>query len=200
MPSIEQALSGAARAVPGVRLHGNPALTALLEAGVTARIASVHLRAPARPVRAVLFDKTPGLNWSLDWHQDRTIVVRERRDVPGFGPWTTKRGLQHVAPPMSVLAGMATLRLHLDDVPEDNAPLLIAPGSHRMGRIAEPDVPAVAARCGTYACLATAGDLWAYATPILHASAASVGDCRRRVLQVDYAAADLTGGLEWLGI
>jgi hypothetical protein len=158
LPAIEQALSEAARAAPGVRLHGNPALAALLEAGAAARIASVHLRAPARPVRAVLFDKTPDLNWSLDWHQDRTIVVRARRDVLGFGPWTTKQGLQHVAPPMTVLDGMATLRLHLDDVPADNAPLLIAPGSHLMGSIAEADVPDVVARCGTHACLAERGD------------------------------------------
>lgn len=101
---------------------------------------------------------------------------------------------------MSVLAGMATLRLHLDDVPANNAPLLIAPGSHLMGRIAEGDVPDVVARCGTHVCLAERGDCWAYATPILHASGASSGYRQRRVLQVDYAAADLPGGLEWLGI
>jgi hypothetical protein len=34
----------------------------------------------------------------------------------------------YVAPPFEVLARMVTLRLHLDDVPATNAPLLVAPG------------------------------------------------------------------------
>ncbi|NTS66121.1 hypothetical protein HRV97_13230 [Sphingomonas sp. HHU CXW] len=39
-----------------------------------------------------------------------------------------------------------------------------------------------------------------YATLILHASAASVGAAHRRVLQVNYAAADPPGGLAYLAI
>ncbi len=93
-----------------------------------------------------------------------------------------------------------TLRLHLDDTPADNAPLLIAPGSHRLGRIAEDAIAATVARCGTLACLANAGDVWCYATPILHASAAARGECHRRVLQVDYAATALPPPLVWLGL
>ncbi len=95
---------------------------------------------------------------------------------------------------------MVTLRLHLDDVPQTNAPLLVAPGSHRFGRIAETDVLAVVQRCGKATCSAVAGDIWLYATPILHASEAATEPGRRRVLQVDYAACDLPGGLRWLGI
>jgi hypothetical protein len=34
-----------------------------------------------------------------------------------------------LAPPFDLLAGMVTLRLHLDPVPATNARLLIAPGS-----------------------------------------------------------------------
>ena len=49
-------------------------------------------------------------------------------------------------------------------------------------------------------CVAEAGDVWLYATPILHASEASHRPGHRRVLQVDYAAEELPGGLEWLGV
>jgi hypothetical protein len=49
----------------------------------------------------------------------------ERVDVEGFGPWTVKSGLLHVAPLFDLLAGMLTLRVHLDPVPETNAPLLV---------------------------------------------------------------------------
>jgi hypothetical protein len=184
----------------GIRLHGQSALPALLEHGPIAAIAASCLGAPAWPVRAVLFDKSPGNNWALGWHQDRTVAVRQRRDVPGYGAWSVKQGIPHVEPPFAVIAGMATLRIHLDPVPEDNAPLLVAPGSHRLGRIPEAAIAATVARCGTAVCLAEAGDVWAYATAILHASAASTSGGRRRVLQVDYACTSLPGGLEWLGV
>jgi len=55
----------------------------------------------------------------------------------------------------------------------------------------------VVEQCGESACLAEAGDLWLYSTPIVHASKASKGRSRRRVLQLDYAAFDLPSGLAW---
>jgi hypothetical protein len=185
----------------GVRLQGIPALRSFLApSGPVGRLAAAVLGEATRAVRAVVFDKTAASNWSVPWHQDRTIVVAQRLDVAGFGPWTVKSGLLHVAPPYDVLAGMVTLRLHLDAVPATNAPLLVAPGSHRLGRIAEADVRSVVQRCGTAVCHAEAGDVWLYATPILHASEAAAAPAHRRVLQVDFASRELPGGLQWLGV
>ncbi len=127
-------------------------------------------------------------------------MVRERREMPGFGPWTVKSGLQHVAPPIDVLAQMVTLRVHLDPVPEDNAPLQVARGSHRLGMVPEADVDAVVARSEILNCFAKRGDIWLYRTLVLHASAAASRPARRRVLQVDYAAAPLPNGLKYLGV
>lgn len=95
---------------------------------------------------------------------------------------------------------MVTLRIHLDDVSPENAPLLVAPGSHRLGRVTEDDLDEAVRQCGTYACTAQAGDIWVYSTPILHASERALRPARRRVLQVDYSAADLPAGLEWAGV
>ncbi len=106
----------------------------------------------------------------------------------------------HVAPPFDILARMVTLRAHLDDVGAANGPLLIAPGSHAAGRIPVGEIDQVVRRCGTSVCLAEAGDVWLYATPILDASDAAKAPSRRRVLQIDFAACELPGGLEWLGI
>jgi hypothetical protein len=114
----------------GIRLQGIPALRSFLApSGPVGRLAAAALGAATRAVRAVFFDKTAASNWFVPWHQDRTIVVAQRLDVAGFGPWTVKSGLLHVAPPYDVLAGMVTLRLRLDAVPATNAPLLVAPGS-----------------------------------------------------------------------
>lgn len=153
-----------------------------------------------RPVRAILFDKTAATNWALGWHQDRTIAVTERVSVDGFGTWSIKSGMLHVEPPFELLSGMVTLRVHIDPVPASNAPLLIAPGSHKLGRIPEQDMREVVRRCGTVACLAEPGDIWLYATPILHASGAAIAPMHRRVLQVDFSVGRLPGGLQWLGI
>jgi ectoine hydroxylase-related dioxygenase (phytanoyl-CoA dioxygenase family) len=151
-------------------------------------------------VRAILFDKSEATNWALGWHQDRTIAVRARADIPGYGPWSVKAGRLHVEPPFALIEAMLTIRIHLDAVDDANAPLLIAPGSHRLGRIPEPEIDATVTRCGTTTCLAERGDIWLYATPILHASAAATAPRHRRVLQVDYSADDLAAPLDWLGI
>ena len=151
----------------------------------------------ARPVRAIAFDKSPGSNWFLSWHQDRTIEVKSRLEVAGYGPWTRKQGRLHVSPPFSVIERMTTVRLHEDPVDQHNAPLLIAPGSHRSGLVSTPEIPAAVNRFGIAQCLAEAGDVWIYSTPILHASNRAEGARRRRVLQIDYAGFDLPCGLEW---
>ncbi len=126
--------------------------------------------------------------------------MAERKDVEGFGPWTVKSGMHHVEPPPDLLAHLITVRVHLDAVPSTNAPLLVAPGSHRLGRIPQTEISRIVERCGTIACAAEAGDLWVYSTPIVHASQAAQMSTRRRVLQVDYMNAELPGGLRWLGI
>ena len=201
LADLEAALADLPRDRAGLRLPSLPSLRAHLAApGTIGRIAASILGPDARPVRAILFDKSAAANWALGWHQDRTICVAARRKVVGFGPWTLKAGMHHVEPPFALLAAMVTLRVHLDEVAADNAPLLVAAGSHRLGRVPEGSIEAAVRACGTVACTAKAGDIWLYATPILHASEAAARPRRRRVLQLDYAARDLPGGLEWLGV
>src|ERR1700723_466525 len=91
-------------------------------------------------VRGILFNKTPDSNWKVAWHQDRTIAVRERKDVAAFGPWSVKGGVPSVQPPASVMAKMLAIRLHLDESHENNGPLRIVPGSHRVGCLSAQEV------------------------------------------------------------
>ena len=102
-----------AGAVPDPRL----ASQGLASQGAIWKLTASVLGEAARPVRAILFDKTPSTNWGLPWHQDRTIVVTRRVEVEGFGPWTVKSGLLHVAPPFDLLAGMVRVSVHLHQVP-----------------------------------------------------------------------------------
>lgn len=199
--AIEQAIESLSSDVPGVRIASAPALRAMLASdGRIGSIAASGLGPDARPVRAVLFDKTAARNWALGWHQDRTIVVEQRADVDGFGPWTVKAGLIQVEPPFAILERMVTIRVHLDPVDATNAPLRIVPGSHRLGRLPEASISHVVEERGERLCLANRGDVWLYATPIVHASRAADPPRRRRVFQIDYAVADLPVPLRWHGL
>ena len=201
LPEIGGALAHLQVNQAGLRIFGIAALQPLLSPeGAIGSVAAAVLGRCCRAVRAILFDKTAAMNWSLGWHQDRTISVVERIETEGFGPWTVKQGMLHVAPPFEILASMVTLRVHLDDVPRSNAPLLIAPGSHVLGRVPVEGIDAAVRKCGIRVCCAQSGDIWLYSTPILHASDAATCPARRRVLQVDYAAQELPGGLQWSGV
>ena len=169
----------------------------LASSGPVGVVAASVLGEACRPVRAVLFDKTTATNWSVAWHQDRTIAVMERVDVEGFGPWTVKSGLLHVAPPFDLLAGMLTLRVHLDPVPETNAPLLVARGSHRLGRIAQ---QRYTRSCGgaellpVLPRLATFGSMRPRScTPLRWLPPPPVAECCKSISQSAVSPADLNG-------
>ena len=199
LSGLELVLEEAPADRAGVRLRGIPGLSEMLSPSALGS-EPARLLSGARAVRAILFDKSEAANWALGWHQDRTIAVAARADVPGFGPWSVKSGMPHVEPPFALIERMVTIRVHLDPVDQDNAPLLVAPGSHRFGRIPEARLSEIVRRCGTATCLARRGDIWLYATSILHASAAATRPARRRVLQVDYSADPLPAPLQWLGV
>ena len=69
----------------GIRLYGDGGIAGHLHAGPIHAVAAHYLGGAARPVRAILFDKTGAANWGLGWHQDRTIAIAARRDLPGYG-------------------------------------------------------------------------------------------------------------------
>jgi hypothetical protein len=162
-------------------------------------IADEALGAAAFPVRALLFDKIEGANWSLPWHQDLAIPVAEKLDVPGCSGWSVKDGVPHVLPPAEVLAQMIALRVHLDDCSMDNAPLRVLPGSHRSGKLTDADITRLRAETPEFICLAARGDVLALRPLLLHASSAAQRPGHRRVLHIEYAAHPLPGGLQWFG-
>src|SRR5882672_11417908 len=107
-----------------------PAVTVAQDAALGAAIGSV-LGNGFGLVRSIFFDKPPGRTWSLPWHRDLTIAVREAKCESGeFRRPTVKAGIPHVEAPAWLLRGMLTARVALDDVDDDNGPLLVIPASH----------------------------------------------------------------------
>jgi len=164
-----------------------------------ALLSAVREHVPGTPqaVRAIYFDKSPGANWLVAWHQDLTISVTHQAEAPGFGPWSLKDGLIHVQPPAELLQTMITLRLHLDDTDESNGALRLLPGSHRHGRLTAADIERLRGLIPEEMCCAGKGDALLMRPLILHASGRSVSDRHRRILHIEYAGAALPHGLHW---
>ena len=182
------ALRNILRAVPEV--HALSLSAALLES-----IQAV-LGPAAKPVKAILFDKTAGVNWSLRWHQDNVISVQQRRDVAGFTGWSEKVGVPHVRPPVEILEQMLAARVHLDDCPPENGALKIIPNSHAHGRLSPEEVQAWRNK-GEIICAAGKGQILFMRPLLLHSSGRATRPMHRRVLHIEYAGCDLPGGLEW---
>ncbi|MFL5342856.1 MAG: phytanoyl-CoA dioxygenase family protein [Gemmataceae bacterium] len=145
-------------------------------------------------VRVLFFDKPPEQTWALPWHKDWAIAVRENH-LPSerFSRPTTKAGVPHVEAPLEVLEAMLTVRLHLDDVTDENGPLRVFPGSHRSGKEEQLAGNPVTIH-------AAAGDALLMRPLLLHCSNRShpATTRHRRILHFEFAASpELPDGYEW---
>jgi ectoine hydroxylase-related dioxygenase (phytanoyl-CoA dioxygenase family) len=151
----------------------------------------------ARVVRGIFFDKTPGANWKVAWHQDLSIAVNRRSDLPGYGPWSVKAGVVHVQPPRQVLERMLTIRLHLDECGDDNGPLKVVPGSHRDGVLPPGEVARRVQAGPVVACAAPRGGAVLMRPLLLHASSPARSPSHRRVVHLEYCDVTLPAPLQW---
>jgi ectoine hydroxylase-related dioxygenase (phytanoyl-CoA dioxygenase family) len=178
-------------------LLDDPSIAALAAAPALRRFAASVLGESSFAVRALLFDKTPDANWKVIWHQDLTIAVQHRVDLPGYGPWTEKAGIPHVQPPTAVLEQMLAIRLHLDPCGPDNGPVRVIDGTHRLGRLAPDGIERLRAERLESECIAAEGAVLAFRPLLLHASSSAKHAGHRRVIHIEYAARQLTHPLEW---
>jgi len=201
--AIDSIQHGPSRRERDGRLYALRNLLALPAVRELAESASIHalvepvLGPASRAVRGLLFDKTPGANWKVAWHQDRSIAVAQRIEVPGYGPWSTKAGVVHVQPPIHVLQDMLTLRLSLDSCGLDNGPLRVLPGSHAHGLLSEQQIQTLRAQGHPVTCTLAAGGILLMRPLLLHASSAATSPNHRRVIHLEFAAGELAGGIQW---
>ncbi len=153
----------------------------------------------ARCVRALLFDKRPGSNWVVAWHQDTMIPVHSRPPdaIPGFGAWSVKHGVPHVRPPASVLESMVSVRLNLDPAQASNGALKVLPGSHRGGLLDAAAIESARERHQAKTLEVAAGDVVLMRPLLLHASSRSAAPTQRRVVHLEFAGTSLPEPLEW---
>jgi hypothetical protein len=150
----------------------------------------------AFPFRATLFDKSPTSNWLVVWHQDTALPLRERRETPGWGPWSVKDGVIYAHAPASALSQVLALRVHLDRSTGANGPLRVLPGTHTLGVLGDHELHELSSRVDAADCLMPAGGVLAMKPLIVHASSKSQSESPRRVLHIEYATpATVSDGL-----
>lgn len=157
----------------------------------------VALGTNANAVRGLFFDKVPGANWKVAWHQDTTIAVKERHEAEGFGPWSVKFGVPHVRPPAQVLENMLAVRIHLDDCGEDNGPLRVSPGTHALGLLDAADFARLRQEHGELALACPRGGVILMKPLLLHASSPATHPRHRRVVHLEFAVGELPAPLAW---
>lgn len=148
-------------------------------------------------VQCTAFEKSVGSNWLVPVHQDLGIPVHARVDHPDLSGWSEKEGSWYVQPPVDVLQALVAVRVHLDDCSEDDGPLRVVPGSHRLGRIGADAAREVKAGSAEVTCPAPRGAAMVMRPLLLHASSKARGTSRRRVLHFLFGPRVLPYGLQW---
>lgn len=150
-----------------------------------------------RLVRSLFFDKSRSANWSVAWHQDRFIAVREKHELPGYRSWSCKAGIVHVEPPREVLEQMLTARIHLDPCDESTGALRVIAGSHKRGILLQDLVDDMIDREPSTSCAGNAGDVFLMRPLLVHSSRSTKELTHRRILHFEYAGVDLPAPLAW---
>ena len=146
-------------------------------------------------VRALFFDKPPDRTWNLPWHKDTAIAVEDNQTrSEHFSRPTIKAGVPHLIASDDILRQMLTLRIHLDEVTDENGPLRVIPESHTSSDGEGLGIDQAAT------IHAELGDVLAMRPLISHASGSSAEGTRRnrRILHLEFAASStLPDGVRW---
>ena len=151
----------------------------------------------ALAVQCTYFEKSAGRNWLVPLHQDLSIPVAARVDAQALRGWSVKEGTLFVQPPPTVLENLVAVRVHLDPCEAEDGPLMVVPGSHRAGVLAQLDAAAAREAAPAVACIAGIGDALLMRPLLLHASSKAAGQGRRRVLHFVFGPRVLPHGLAW---
>jgi ectoine hydroxylase-related dioxygenase (phytanoyl-CoA dioxygenase family) len=144
----------------------------------------------AFPFRATLFDKSRTANWLVVWHQDTALPLRSRRELPGWGPWSIKEGIEYAHAPATALSQVLALRISLDDSMAENGPLRVLPATHTLGVLSDEDAQKLPSQVSPADCICPKGGVVAMRPLLVHGSSKSKTETARRILHIEYAASD----------
>jgi ectoine hydroxylase-related dioxygenase (phytanoyl-CoA dioxygenase family) len=171
-----------------IKLLTNPALVNLIRAAMGVK---------AFAYKATQFDKSMDANWLVAWHQDISIPVANRCELPMWNGWSVKDGVNYVQPPSEILSSLIALRIHLDECNISSGPLRVLKASHKLGRVSHAQCAALAASHEEQVVIGEVGSALLMRPLLVHASSKAVSSQCRRVLHLEFAAFELPQSLQW---
>ncbi|WP_431292853.1 phytanoyl-CoA dioxygenase family protein [Pedobacter sp. P26] len=146
-------------------------------------------------VKSIYFDKPETSNWFVSYHQDLTISVDQKIEIPGFEPYTRKHDQFAVQPPLNILESNFTIRIHLDDTNEENGALKVIPNSHSKG-IYRPETIDWSIE-KEVSCNVSRGGIMIMKPLLLHSSSRTTNNQKRRVIHLEFSNQLLPKELQW---
>lgn len=147
-------------------------------------------------IKSIYFDKPPHANWIVNWHQDLTINLDGKADIPAFKKWRETEARTVVQPSLDVLESIFTLRIHLDDCTQENGALRVIEGSHKEGVINMRKWKGEDERAIT-TCEVGRGGVMLMRPLLLHSSRRTENQQNRRVIHIEFLEKELPYTLKW---
>ena len=147
-------------------------------------------------IKSIYFDKPPNANWIVNWHQDLTINLSNRKEVENFKNWRTNSERTIVQPNKELLESIFTIRIHLDDCTKENGALRVIEKSHNKGVIKVKEW--LQKKNGIEKiCEVKKGGILIMKPLILHSSKRTENQKNRRVIHIEFTEKELPIGLNW---
>lgn len=149
-----------------------------------------------KSIKSIYFDKPPSNNWIVNWHQDLTINLKDKKDIPYYKNWRVNSERTVVQPNIGILESIFTVRIHLDDCTKENGALRVIEKSHEKGVI--PITEWIRSKEGVEKiCEVKKGGILIMKPLILHSSKRTDNQKKRRVIHIEFIDKELPNGLEW---
>jgi ectoine hydroxylase-related dioxygenase (phytanoyl-CoA dioxygenase family) len=129
-------------------------------------------------INSMYFDKPGRSTWGVPYHQDRQIIVAEKKEVNGFNEWFNNFGLLTVRATNEVLQQIYTIRIHFDETNIENGSLQVIESSHKQGIFD----PRLIDKTKEVNCNVPVGGVMIMSPLLMHQSLASSSDTKRRVI------------------
>jgi hypothetical protein len=145
-------------------------------------------------VNSMYFDKPKNSPWGVSYHQDRQIIVKEKKEVAGFNEWFERFNLITVRAPNEIIKEIFTIRVHIDITTDKNGSLQVIEESHSKGIFD----PVYIDKTKEVNCDVDQGGIMIMSPLLMHQSLGShTSELKRRVIHFDITNIDLPGGLAW---
>lgn len=133
-------------------------------------------------IQCTYFNKSSAVNWQVPFHQDRSIPVICIDANLNRSEISMKEGRPYIQGDEQLLNSLIACRIHLDPSTDENGPLRVIPGSHKLGILDDDQISTARHRTQEATVTAPQGSALLLSPLLVHASAKSTSDRPRRVL------------------